>query len=73
MNLYERVNMKIIFENEEYLSIEDVEKLVKQKPPTIDVKVRYGVFPKPIKLPVVKFWKKSEVEEYVKKTNEPKK
>ena len=60
--------MKIIFENEEYLSIEDVEKLVNQKSPTIDVKVRYGVFPKPIKLPVVKFWKRTEIESYIEST-----
>lgn len=60
--------MKILIDNEEYLNIDDVEKLVGQKSTTIDVKVRYGVFPSPIKLPTLKFWKLSEIEEYLENT-----
>jgi predicted DNA-binding transcriptional regulator AlpA len=63
--------MKITIQNEEYISVEEVERLVKQKSSTIDVKVRYGEFPKPIKLPVVKFWKLSDIEEYLKNSPVP--
>ena len=58
--------MKIIIDNEEYISADEVESLVEFGIGTIDIKVRYGVFPKPMKMPVKKFWKKSDIEEYLK-------
>lgn len=60
--------MQINIDGERYISVGEVEQLVGQKSSTIDVKVRYGAFPKPIKLPVVKFWKLSEIESYLSKS-----
>lgn len=58
--------MKIIIDDVEYFTVEEVEKFVGMRAAAIDLRVRFGNFPAPIKLPFRKFWKKSDLDEYVK-------
>jgi predicted DNA-binding transcriptional regulator AlpA len=58
----------IILDNDEYLDAKEVSSILKIAEVTLRVKVRAKEVPLPIKLRTMKFWKKSEIEEYVKNT-----
>ena len=57
--------MKFTISNEEYITLEEVEKLVKLRESSIYNRVRFGHFPKPVKLEIRMAWKLSEIEEYI--------
>ena len=59
--------MKLIVDNEEYLVLEEVEKLVGLKETSIAMRVRFSDFPKPVKLEIRQAWKRSEIEDYIAK------
>ena len=59
--------MKLIVDNEEYLILEEVEKLVGLKEASIAMRVRFSDFPKPVKLEIRQAWKRSEIEDYIAK------
>ena len=59
--------MKLIVDNEEYLVLEEVEKLVGLKETSIAMRVRFSDFPKPVKLEIRQAWKRSEIEDYITK------
>jgi predicted DNA-binding transcriptional regulator AlpA len=69
--------MKFIVNNEEYLDLEDLEKLVGMKQTLIYEKVRHNKFPKPEKKQVkISFlrkrslWKLSDIEAYLESTHD---
>lgn len=59
--------MKLIVDNEEYLTLAEVEKLVGLKETSIAMRVRFSDFPKPVKLEIRQAWKRWEIEEYLAK------
>ena len=58
--------MKLIVDNEEYLTLAELEKLVGLKETSIAMRVRFSNFPKPVKLEIRQAWKRSEIEAYIK-------
>lgn len=60
--------MRYKFDDEEYITAEEIMPLIKCKRAKLDNLVRNNKFPKPIKIEVQKFWKKSEIEDYLSKT-----
>jgi predicted DNA-binding transcriptional regulator AlpA len=72
--------MEFILNDEKYVTLDDVEKLVDMKETSIYNRVRFGHFPKPLKIKIGMAWKKSDIDAYIKskqispeKTREPKK
>ncbi|MDR2157706.1 MAG: AlpA family phage regulatory protein [Holosporaceae bacterium] len=57
--------MKFFVDNENYVTLEDVEKLVGLKESSIYMRVRFGHFPEPRKFEIRQAWKLSEIEEYI--------
>lgn len=57
--------MECIFDNTEYISADNVMRLVGCRLSKLGRMVRANQFPKPMKLDIVNWWKKSEVEEYL--------
>lgn len=62
--------MKLIIDNEEYLTLEELEKKVNLKETSIYMRIRFGDFPAPKKFKIRQAWKKSDIEEYLEKTRE---
>lgn len=62
--------MKIILEDEEFIDSEEVARQLKIALPTLKVRVRAKEVPLPIKLKTRVFWKKSEIDEYLRNKNE---
>jgi predicted DNA-binding transcriptional regulator AlpA len=62
--------MEFILENEEYLTLDEVEKLVDLKQTSIYTLVRFGSFPKPRKLEIRQAWKRSEIDLYLEGTRD---
>ena len=61
--------MHFCIDNEEYLTQEEVEKLIGLKQTALNTLVRFGHFPAPLKLEIRKLWKRSEVEAYIESTS----
>ncbi|MDR2385576.1 MAG: AlpA family phage regulatory protein, partial [Tannerella sp.] len=59
--------MELTIKNEEYITLDDVESLVNMKQTSIYTLIKFGHFPKALKLPDRQVWKKSEVEAYIEK------
>lgn len=57
--------MNFVIDNEEYLTQEEVEQKVGLKQTALNTLVRFGHFPKPLKLEIRKLWKKSDIETYL--------
>ena len=57
--------MRFLIDNEEYLTQEEIEELIGLKQTALNTLVRFGYFPKPLKLEIRKLWKRSEVEAYI--------
>lgn len=57
--------MRFLIDNEEYLTQEEIEELIGLKQTALNTLVRFGHFPKPLKLEIRKLWKRSEVEAYI--------
>jgi predicted DNA-binding transcriptional regulator AlpA len=71
--------MKFTVDNEEYLDLKDLEKLVGMKQTLIYEKIRHNKFPKSEKKQVKitflrkrSLWKRSEIDAYLEKTREEK-
>jgi predicted DNA-binding transcriptional regulator AlpA len=64
--------MEFSVNDEKYITMEDVEKLVGLKESSIYMRVRFGHFPQPIKWEVRQAWKKTDIEEYLQKAQEGK-
>jgi predicted DNA-binding transcriptional regulator AlpA len=71
--------MKFTIDNEEYIDLEELEKLVGMKQTRIYEKMRYNVFPKSEKkkIPITfvrkhSLWKRCDIDEYLKKKKEEK-
>ncbi|MDR0580925.1 MAG: AlpA family phage regulatory protein [Holosporaceae bacterium] len=64
--------MKFTFDGQEYITLDEVEKLVEMKQTSIHTRVRFGHFPKPIKFEIRMAWKRSEIDSYLEKTREAK-
>jgi predicted DNA-binding transcriptional regulator AlpA len=62
--------MRFTVEGQEYLTLDEVEELVGMKQTSIHTRVRFGHFPKPIKLEIRMAWKKSEIDEYLDRTRD---
>lgn len=60
--------MKIIIDGEEYITQDEVEKMIGAKRTTLATYVKYGTIPSPIKLSFRRLWKKHEIEEYLQET-----
>lgn len=64
--------MKFTINNEEYITLEEVEKLVGLKQTSINTRVRFGHFPKPVKFEIRMAWKKSDIDDYINKISSEK-
>ena len=62
--------MQFVIDGEEYLTQDDLERLLNVKQTTINTLVRFGHMPAPLKLEVRKLWKRSEIEDYLNKTKD---
>lgn len=62
--------MKIEIDGERYITQREIEKKIKLKQTAMNTLVRFGLFPKPLKLEIRKLWKLTDVEEYLKKKRE---
>jgi predicted DNA-binding transcriptional regulator AlpA len=60
--------MRLMIENEEYVTLDEVEKLVNMKQTSIYTRVRFGSFPQPLKFPTRMAWKSKEIEAYIDST-----
>ena len=60
--------MKFQINNETYVTLEDVEKMIDLKRTSISMLVRFCGFPKPEKIEIRKAWKLSDIEEYIEKS-----
>ena len=60
--------MKFTIDNQEYITLDEVEKIVGMKESSIYNRVRFGHFPQPVKFEIRKAWKKSEIDAYLEKT-----
>jgi predicted DNA-binding transcriptional regulator AlpA len=62
--------MKLMIENEEYITLDEVERLVNMKQTSIYTRVRFGSFPQPLKFPTRMAWKKEDIDKYLKDLEE---
>jgi predicted DNA-binding transcriptional regulator AlpA len=64
--------MRFKVENETYITLDEVEKLVDLKLTSIYTRYTFGDFPKPINFEIRQAWKESDIEEYLEKSRKHK-
>lgn len=58
--------MKFTYEDNEYITLEDVEAMLNMKQSSIYTLVRFNKLPQPIKFEIRQAWKLSEIQKHVK-------
>lgn len=56
--------MKIVIDDVEYMTLEEVQEMLSTNKTSVYEKMRYNCFPKPLKLKARSLWKRSEIEAY---------